>query len=150
MSIDSVVLFRIAKLGSCGTTLRVRHRGDASLVHTFDKFERAAAEGQVTALRQLLGSALEAHDDSRGVFAFPDVCEPKTRKYEAIVDELCGVGVWVPKVAVRAKLGTRPVAPREARGGSGCGRSRRVVPPTGELVTRVRPLGHICQDGAPF
>ncbi len=106
MSIDSVVLFRIAKLGSCGTTLRVRHRGDASLVHTFDKFERAAAEGQVTALRQLLGSALEAHDDSRGVFAFPDVCEPKTRKYEAIVDELCGVGVWVPKVAVRAKLGT--------------------------------------------
>lgn len=42
------------------------------------------------------GSALpRIHDDPRGVFVFPDVCEPRAETYEGIVEELASVGRFV-------------------------------------------------------
>ncbi len=50
-----------------------------------------------TMLAHAFGGALEEmHDDARGVLAFPDVCEPKARSYEAIVAEIGAAGVWLP------------------------------------------------------
>jgi hypothetical protein len=102
MSIDAVALLGIPKLvaprSALGAEYLVQHRGKASLLHTFNRFHGAAPDEHALALRQLLGPALDAHDDSRGILVFPDVCEPKGKSYEAIVRELEGAGVWAPKV----------------------------------------------------
>jgi hypothetical protein len=50
-----------------------------------------------TILAHAFGGALaDVHDDPRGVLAFPDVCEPKARSYDAIVAEIGSAGVWLP------------------------------------------------------
>jgi hypothetical protein len=104
MSIDAVALLRIAKLAApttpAGGQHVIRHRGNASLLHTFDRFDPEHADEHALALRKLLGPALDAHDDPRGVLFFPDVAEPRAKSYEKLVKELGGAGVWAPLVAL--------------------------------------------------
>ena len=102
MSIDALVLLRIEKLALpklvTGMALPVRHRGDASILSTLTRFDARAPDEFALALRQQLGSALDAHDDPRGILVFPDVCEFRGRKYDTIVEEVTGAGFWAPKI----------------------------------------------------
>src|SRR5689334_16015608 len=94
MGIDAVALLRIARLPapktSFGAEYLVQHRGDASLLHTFVGFEGTALDEHALNVRRILGDALDAHDDPRGLLIFPDVAEPRGRSYDAIVAELGG------------------------------------------------------------
>ena len=102
MGIDAVALLRIPNLvvplDSFGLSRFVEQRADAALLNTMIRFEGTAADQHALYLRQTLGDALDAHDDPRGVFFFPDVCEPRGQSYDAIVRELASVGVWAPLV----------------------------------------------------
>lgn len=51
-------------------------------------------------LRKLLGDALDAHDDARGIYVFPSVARPRARTYEGVIDELGELGMWVPRVSL--------------------------------------------------
>jgi hypothetical protein len=102
MSIDAMALLRIKKLelprASRGFALGVAHRGDASVVSTFVRYDATAGDELALALRQRLGDALDAHDDPRGILLFPDVCEFRGRSYDAIVREVEAAGCWAPNV----------------------------------------------------
>jgi hypothetical protein len=102
VGIDAVALLRIAKLKAprteLGAKLLVQHRLDATLLHTFQRFDGVAADEHALSLRQLLGAELDRHDDPRGILIFPDICEPKARSYEALVAEIADAGVWAPSV----------------------------------------------------
>jgi hypothetical protein len=102
MGIDAVALLRISGLGAprtrLGTEHYVEHRGDATLLHTMNRYEGAAPDEHALALRQLLGAALDAHDDPRGILFFPDVLEPKGADYDAIASAVGRAGVWAPRV----------------------------------------------------
>lgn len=103
MSIDAVALLLIPALPAprteFGAEHLVEHRGDASLLHTFASFYGVPPDERALALRRLLGPALDAHHDPRGVLFFPDVCEPRGASYDAIVQEVSGAGEWSPIVA---------------------------------------------------
>ncbi len=102
MGIDAVALLRIPNLPAPKTDFGaehfVQHRGDATLLHTFARFEGAAPDEHALALRRLLGTALDAHDDPRGILFFPDAGEPDGEDYETIVRQVGDGGVWAPKV----------------------------------------------------
>lgn len=47
-------------------------------------------------LDEHFGSALGAiHDDPRGVFVSPDICEPKARTYDGVIEELAKAGRFI-------------------------------------------------------
>jgi hypothetical protein len=102
MSIDAVAVLRIANLPepvtSLGTSYPVTHRGDATLINLMDRFDSADPDEHALSLRRIVGAALDAHDDSRGILFFPDVAYPRTANYDAIVRKMSSVGVWAPKV----------------------------------------------------
>lgn len=106
MGIDAVAVLRIANLVPPATefgTHGVEHRGDASLIATYNRFDAADPDEHALNLRRLLGSALDAHDDPRGILFFGDVGYPNGMTYEAIVSELTsagGGGVWAPRVEI--------------------------------------------------
>ena len=104
LSIDAVALLRIRKLAAppsaFGVVRSVEHRGNASLFNTFNRFDGTAPDEHALALRRVLGSLLDAHDDPRGILFFPDVCEPGAKSYDAIVREVESAGVWAPNVAL--------------------------------------------------
>jgi len=104
MSIDAVAVLKIPRLpappSGFGLTYPVEHRGDATLLSTFDRFDGPTPDEHALALRRMLGDALDAHDDPRGILVFPDVAWPRAQSYAAIVAELSQVGLWVPKVAI--------------------------------------------------
>jgi hypothetical protein len=81
-----------------GVPVRITPLDDGALVWTPIRF---ASEPDELALgvRALVGDTLDAHDDKRGVYVFPDVASPKARGYDAVIDEVGEVGMWVPKVA---------------------------------------------------
>src|SRR3954468_17814631 len=100
MGIDAVAMLRIPGLvapkNSLGLAPGVEHRGSASLINTMIRFDELAPDEHAYHLRRSLGALLDQHDDPRGIFLFPDVCEPKSQDYEQIVNELAQVGVWAP------------------------------------------------------
>jgi len=101
MSIDAVAVLRIARLEPLAAPYGchpVAHSGDASLVNTMTPFHGVTADELALSLRRLLGEALDAHDDPRGILLFPDAAAPSSAGYEAIVKEMAGAGKWVPKV----------------------------------------------------
>src|SRR5262245_43514512 len=104
MSIDAIALLKIPHLPSppsgLGLGYPVEHRGDATLLSTFDRFDGRTPDEHALALRRMLGSTLDAHDDPRGILIFPDVVSPRTQSYAALVAELSQAGLWVPKVAI--------------------------------------------------
>ena len=95
MSIDAVAVLNIpgliGSLNALGTRPPIRHLGDASLVSTMVKFYNQQADEHALDLRHMLGSALDAHDDPRGILFFPDTGWPKSEGYEAIVAEMSEV-----------------------------------------------------------
>jgi hypothetical protein len=103
MSIDLVAILRIANMPAprspFGERGRVEHRADATLYHTFARFSGCDPDEHALHLRRVLGDALDAHDDARGIMCFPDVCEPRAGTYAALVDEVWSAGVWAPIVA---------------------------------------------------
>ncbi len=105
MSVDALAVLNIEKLvaprdeGS-GIALPVIHQGDASIVSTWTRFDALTPDEFSLALRRLFGSALDAHDDPRGILFFPDVCEYRAPKYRSIVEELEPSGFWAPMVAL--------------------------------------------------
>ena len=104
MSIDTVALLKIPHLPSpptgFGRGYPVEHRGDATLLSTLNRFDGQSPDEHALALRRMLGSALDAHDDPRGILIFPDVLSPREQSYAALVAELSQAGLWVPKVAI--------------------------------------------------
>jgi hypothetical protein len=102
MSIDAVAVLHItgliAPLEPWGTRHPVRHSSDASLVNTMIRFHAQAPDDHALSLRRMLGPALDAHDDPRGILFFPDVSYPKSTGYDAIVEETSEAGFWTPKV----------------------------------------------------
>jgi hypothetical protein len=103
MSIDAMAVLKIPKLPApkteWGGSYLVYHRGDCSLLYTMAHFHGSAPEELALLVRQILGDGLDAHADARGIFFYPDVCEPLGDTYERIVAELQSAGVWAPKVA---------------------------------------------------
>lgn len=93
---------------------------DGSLLfHSFVRF--AAIEAEPTIIRdwliQTFGADLGAvHDDPRGVLVYPDICEPRSQSYDAIVAEIEAAAVWVPLHATAAAVehAERHRAAREA------------------------------------
>jgi hypothetical protein len=113
MSVDLVAILRIANMpvprspvfanvpdSPVLETGMVEHRTDATLYHTFDKFSASDPDEHALHLRRVLGAALDAHDDPRGIMCFPDVCEPRAGNYAALVDEVWSAGFWAPVVAL--------------------------------------------------
>jgi hypothetical protein len=103
MSIDAMAVLKIPKLPApkteWGGTYLVYHRRDCSLLYTMAHFHGSAPEELALLVRQILGDRLDAHADARGIFFYPDVCEPLGESYEGILAELQSAGVWAPKVA---------------------------------------------------
>ncbi|APR87415.1 hypothetical protein A7982_12764 [Minicystis rosea] len=97
MGIDAVALLRGTEL-EISPRLLVRKLADGLLVHTGVRFGGAPDELGL-ALRGILGSALEAHQDARGVFVLPDVAEPRAQTYEGVIAEIGEAGEWAPIVA---------------------------------------------------
>lgn len=102
MGIDAVALLRITQLppikDAWGNTASVEHRGDASLVNLLVRWEGAAPDELALGLRNLIGDALDAHDDPRGILFFADIWEPAGTNYDQIVARIGKDGVWTPKV----------------------------------------------------
>ncbi len=100
MGIDAVALLRISR----PTALALRKDGvdlsllsDGAKVSSFFRFDEIEVDpvGAVLWMHNTLGDALDEHDDPRGVFLYPDVCEPRGRRYANIVAEVADAGVWV-------------------------------------------------------
>lgn len=107
MGIDAVALLRPRSRELLGRCLEQAELPPGSITPLEDgaalwsTFVRFPGTGRTTELRVLLrevfGADLPAlHDDPRGLFLFPDVCEPRGRSYDAVLAELEGVGVWLP------------------------------------------------------
>ena len=68
------------------------------LVHTFQPFEvfdQNPAEAREW-LEQFGDVLPHIHDDIRGLFFFPDTCEPEGTTYESVLNEVADEGVWLP------------------------------------------------------
>jgi hypothetical protein len=80
-------------------TLLVPLEDGTILFHSFMRFGSLENEpGTVRQwLEQTFGKDLPlVHDDPRGVLVFPDICEPRAQKYDALVKEVESAGFWVP------------------------------------------------------
>lgn len=101
MGIDAIALLRISGLApvkdDIGANLRVEHRGNASLLSLYVRHKTPPDELSAI-VYNLLGPALDAHDDPRGIFFFPDVAEPQAQTYEGLIREIGDAGVWGPRV----------------------------------------------------
>lgn len=84
MSIDAVALLRIPEFEP-GDELDVRELDDGFLLYLSVPFG-AEDDELLDALDELLGDALDDHDDDRGVFVLPDVADPDDADtYDAVL-----------------------------------------------------------------
>lgn len=116
MSMDAVALLRITQLPPIrtefGTTYSAEHRDDASLVNLHIRWEGTVPDELALSLRELLGDALDTHDDPRGILFFADIWEPAGATYDEIVARIGKDGVWAEKVgADHIPLRYRTAAP---------------------------------------
>jgi hypothetical protein len=119
MSMEAVALVRIqaselaSKLkaaGDSGTRLEgangqavdVHALEDATLVETSASIRDSDPDALGAIVRALLGDALDAHDDERGVFTFPKAAMPKATTYDAVIEEVGEMGEWAPAAAASA------------------------------------------------
>lgn len=84
--------------GNHGMLVLVRPLGDTTLVYTLVSMRGTEPDEIALQVRLSLGDALDAHDDARGLLAFPDAVEPKSRSWAELVEELDGIGEWIPVV----------------------------------------------------
>ncbi|HZO13164.1 MAG TPA: hypothetical protein VFB62_07890 [Polyangiaceae bacterium] len=94
MSIDAVALLKGKDL-ALPEDLQSTSLDDATLVDT--GLDLSSSELAIE-LSETLGEALDAHDDARGVFVMPAKVQPKARSYQAVIDEVGELGMWVEKV----------------------------------------------------
>ena len=68
------------------------------LVSTFARFAGLEADPEegIAILSAYGAGLLLAHDEPRGFFFYPDVCDPRAQSYEALIAEVGAAGVWVP------------------------------------------------------
>jgi hypothetical protein len=59
-------------------------------------------------VRKRLGSALDAHDDARGILIVPDKARPRSKTYADAVAEVGELGFWAKKVAADFVPKARP------------------------------------------
>ena len=86
---DDTTIFR-----AMGRSLEARALDDCTTLDLAFRFDTPEATlGSV--LRRDLGTLIEAHDDSRGVFVYPSVAQLKATTYEAALEELGEGGMWV-------------------------------------------------------
>lgn len=81
--------------GADGQSVGVKGIDDATLVFTGARFSLDALEA-AKLLRRRFGELLDRHRDSRGIFIYPDVAEPKSTNYDDIIEEVGEGGVFVP------------------------------------------------------
>lgn len=128
MGIDAVALLRPRdprKLRHCAAQLVALDDG-AVLFRTFlrhDALEADPTEARLVLEGVLRGALATLHDDARGVFLFPDICEPSATTYDALLAELQDAGFWVPlddspEAAARARAAKQAKAEAQARRGA--------------------------------
>lgn len=97
MSIDAVALLRIPEFEP-GDELDVRELDDGFLLYLSLPFA-SDDDDLLDALDELLGDALDDHDDDRGVFVLPDVADPdESETYEAVLAAVGEAGRFLPLV----------------------------------------------------
>jgi hypothetical protein len=96
MGIDAVALLK-GKEHALPATLKTKTLDDATLVYTGVAFG-SEPEEMAEALRTVLGAALDAQNDPRGVFVMPDRAKPTGQSYQAVIDEVGELGIWVEHV----------------------------------------------------
>src|SRR5688500_12362757 len=84
--------------GKNGVPVLIRPLEDATLLFTLVSLRGTEPDEVSFAVRQMLGSELDAHADARGLLVFPDVVEPKATNWAALVDEIEGAGEWMAPV----------------------------------------------------
>lgn len=94
MGIDAIALLRL-KSGSIPRDRIVRTLDDGVLVKTGAPFDEEPEELALL-LSEIVGDALDDHDDPRGVLMIPDVAKPQGTKYDEVVDEIGEGGTWIP------------------------------------------------------
>jgi hypothetical protein len=101
MGIDTVVVLRAAALGKKSNSLSVlRPLDDGALIHLPLRYRDLDADRTLASyvLRRELGDDLvDALDDARGVFLYPDVASAVSDTADAVVQELtsAGGGMWI-------------------------------------------------------
>ena len=80
--------------GADGRPLGVSALDDGALVYMGAQFA-AEPDELAASLRSRLGPALELHQEQRGVYIFPDVAEPRAKRYGALIAEMGEGGFWV-------------------------------------------------------
>ncbi len=76
----------------------LRPHADGSVsIFTALRFEDNDADFAIRCwLHEHFGDALpRIHDDPRGVFVTPDICDPRADTYDGVVRELAGTGRWI-------------------------------------------------------
>lgn len=92
-----------------GAPIAASFVGDAALVHTGLRFlAQPAMLGPQ--LRSVLGPALDAHPDERGVYVFPDVARVSGEGYAELLDELGEGGMWIGRAELAGQVDLATVA----------------------------------------
>lgn len=81
--------------GADGQSVGVKGLDDGTLVFTGARFALDPLEASAL-LRRRLGDLLDRHQDSRGIFIYPDVADPKSTGYDDIIEEVGEGGAFVP------------------------------------------------------
>lgn len=77
-----------------GGSILVHQLDDAVLVDLGQSVRDVEANELGSALRAHLGALLNAHDDDRGVFIFPEKARPEATTAAAIIEEVGDFGEW--------------------------------------------------------
>lgn len=93
MGIDAIALLRLSS-AAIPTDRILRTLDDGVLVKTGAPFDEEPEELALL-LSEIVGDALDDHDDPRGVLMIPDVAQPKGKKYDEVVEEIGEGGTWI-------------------------------------------------------
>jgi len=96
MPMDAVAVLAIAGFEAPDGAARARHRGDASLLALGAPFTPDDPAMMRFALRMLIGDALDAHGDPRGVLFLPAALDAAGVDYAGIVAACADAGAWAP------------------------------------------------------
>ena len=83
-----------------GGAILVHELDDAVLVDLGQSIRDVEANELGAALRAHLGFVLDAHDDDRGVFLFPEKVRPDASTAAAVIEEVADFGEWAPLTTV--------------------------------------------------
>jgi hypothetical protein len=123
MGVDAIALLRPRRTLPKALQRRSTFLKDGAALyrtlHRFGWFEAEPSEAR-DALEDLAG----VHDDERGLFLFPDVCEPSARTYAKIIEEIGDAGVWLALDQSAAERAQALNDAREVRQAAGRAKTR--------------------------